>query len=262
LRGIVCFVLVLGACSSSGRDSGGADLAHGGSLDGGMAARDLASADQSPASNDFAPSTNDFAPSANDFAPSANDLSPASSDLSSAPSDLGKPPADMTPSRPPCTHGPGFAAFRFHYSQSSGTQAILDAFGLPDNSNWEAVPVYPTSYTDTNFGGGIELGSGNWILIRYSVAGLTQINGATFSVYGRSYDVSASGSFDAWSPLYGDDFAPTDSMSVYPYAWKSIDFTGFVQVGDDPGLTGIRLYPGPSSNDLIVHTVELCIDGQ
>src|SRR5581483_6749484 len=163
LRGIVCFVLVLGACSSSGRDSGGADLAHGGSLDGGMAARDLAS-------NDFAPSTNDFAPSANDFAPSANDLSPASSDLSSAPSDLGKPPADMTPSRPPCTHGPGFAAFRFHYSQSSGTQAILDAFGLPDNSNWEAVPVYPTSYTDTNFGGGIELGSGNWILIRYSVA--------------------------------------------------------------------------------------------
>jgi hypothetical protein len=153
-------------------------------------------------------------------------------------------------------------AFRFHYSPNSGTQAIVDAFGLPDGSNWQADPVYPTSVVDAGNGGGLEIGSGNWILIRYSVAGLITITSATFSIYGRSYDVSASASFDAWSPLYGDAPSPTDSVSnVWPYAWTSIDYTGHVQVGDDPNLTGIRLYSGPSSNDLVIHTVELCIEG-
>jgi hypothetical protein len=271
LLAAVGLALFAGACSSGApdgaRDLGGALTPLDGALsDGNGAPGDLAPNDASTidsAANDFAPNdltSNDFAlrdlPS-NDLL--SNDLPPG--DLA-PPSDLVKPPSDLTPARPPCLNGAGFAAFRFHYSQNSGTQAILDAFGLPDSSNWEAVPVYPTSYTDPNFGGGIELGSGNWILIRYSVVGLSQINHATFSVYGRSYDVSASGSFDAWSPLYGDDYAPTDSMSVYPYAWRSVDFTGYVQIGDDPGLTGIRLYPGPSSDDLIVQTVELCIDGQ
>jgi hypothetical protein len=111
-------------------------------------------------------------------------------------------------------------------------------------------------------GGGLEIASGNWILIRYSVAGLTTITSATFSIYGRSYDVSASGSFDAWSPLYGDAPSPQDSVSnAWPYAWTSIDYTGHVQVGDNPGLTGIRLYAGPSSSDLAIHAVELCIEG-
>jgi hypothetical protein len=115
---------------------------------------------------------------------------------------------------------------------------------------------------DPGNGGGLEIGSGNWILIRYSVAGLTVINTATFSIYGRSYDTTASGSFDAWSPLYGDAPSPTDSVSnAWPYAWTSIDYTGNVQVGDNPNLTGIRLMSGPSSDDLVIHTVELCIDG-
>jgi hypothetical protein len=133
---------------------------------------------------------------------------------------------------------------------------------LPDTSNWQADPVYSTSVVDLGNGGGLEIGSGNWILILYSVAGLTTITSATFSIYGRSYDTTASGSFDAWSPLYGDAFAPTDSVSnAWPYAWTTIDYTGHVQVGDAPGLTGIRLYSGPSSNDLVIHTVELCIEG-
>jgi hypothetical protein len=289
LRWVLVSLLVAGCSSSGGRgddlggggardlagmrggdDLGGGDLGSGdlgggdlGAVDlGGL--MDLSGNVDGNFANDFAVNDaaggdlglKDFAGA--DSAPS--DL--ASGDLANPPTDFARPPADLTSSRPPCLRGNGFAAFRFHYSQNSGTNAIVDAFGLPDNSNWEAVPVYPTSYTDTNFGGGIEIGSGNWILIRYSVVGLTQINAATFSVYGRSYDVSASGSFDAWSPLYGDDAAPTDSMSVYPYAWQSVDYTGHVQVGDDPGLTGIRLYSGPSSGDIIVNTVELCIDGQ
>jgi hypothetical protein len=162
----------------------------------------------------------------------------------------------------PCTHGPGWIAFRFHYSPNSGTQAILDDFGLPDNSNWQAVPAFSSSVVDAGNGGGLEIGSGNWILIRYSVAGLTTITSATFSIYGRSYDTTASGSFDAWSPLYGDAPSPPDSVSnAWPYTWTTIDYTGQVQVGDSPGLTGIRLYSGPSSNDLAIHAVELCIEG-
>lgn len=162
----------------------------------------------------------------------------------------------------PCTNGPGWVAFRFHYEPGT-TSAFLDELGLPDSSNWEAVPAFSTQVTDTLHGGGIEIASGNWILIRYSLAGLSVINGATFSVYGRSYDTTASGSFDAWSPLYGDAASPTSSVSnAWPYAWTSIDYSTQLAVGDDPGLTGIRLYAGPASDDLVIHTVELCIDGQ
>lgn len=165
--------------------------------------------------------------------------------------------------RPACLNGRGWAAFRFHYSPNNGTNAIVDAFGLSDSSNWEATPVYSTSVVDSGNGGGLEIASGNWILIRYSVVGLTQINAASFSVYGRSYDTTTSGSFEAWTPLYGSASSPTDSVSnAWPYAWTTVDFTGFVQVGDDPGLTGVRLYAGPNSNDLAIHAVELCIDGQ
>jgi hypothetical protein len=168
-------------------------------------------------------------------------------------------PHDLSSTQVPCTRGPGFVAWRFHYSSSS-TSSILDIYGLPDSSNWEAVAVYPTSIVDS--GQGLEIASGNWILIRYSVSGLSQINSATLSVQARSYTTGGSGSFDAWTPLYGDDATAPDAISVYPYSWTSVDFTGFVQPGDDPGLTGIRLYAGPSSNDLSIHAVELCIDGQ
>jgi hypothetical protein len=115
---------------------------------------------------------------------------------------------------------------------------------------------------DAGNGGGLEIGGSNYILIRYSVAGLTTITSATFSIYGRSYDTTASGSFDAWSPIYGDAPSPTDSVSnAWPYAWTTIDYTGHVQVGDNPGLTGIELSAGPSSGDLAIHAVELCIEG-
>jgi hypothetical protein len=106
------------------------------------------------------------------------------------------------------------------------------------------------------------MASGNWILIRFSVVGLTQIKSATLSMFGRSYNTTTSGSFEAWSPIYGSIFAPQNSISnAWPYQWKSVDYTANVKVGDTPGLTGIRFKAGPSSNDLIINTVELCIDG-
>jgi hypothetical protein len=157
-----------------------------------------------------------------------------------------------------CTHGPGFVAWRFHYGPS-GTNAILDVYNLPDSTGWEAVPVYTTSLVDSS--SALEIASSNYILIRYSVVGLTTINSATVSVLARSYSTSTSGSFNAWSPLYRDDATAPDAISVYPYAWTSVDFTGHVKVGDSPGLTGIRLYAGPGSSDLAIRAVELCISG-
>jgi hypothetical protein len=180
--------------------------------------------------------------------------------LAQSPDLLTRP--DLVSNGPPCLSGSGFAAFRFHYG-ASATSPVVDAFGLPDGSNFEATPVFSTSIVDVGNGGGVEIGSGNWILIRYSVAGLTTIRSATFSVFGRSYDVSASGSFDAWSPLYGDDSTAQDAVSnAWPYAWTSVDYTGHVAAGDSPGLTGIRLYSGPGSDDLVIHAIELCIDGE
>jgi hypothetical protein len=161
---------------------------------------------------------------------------------------------------PPCTRGPGFVAWKFHYQGS--TSASTDVYSLPDSSNWTAVPAYSTSFVDAIHGGGIQIGGGNWILIRFSVAGLTQIKSATLSVYGRSYNTTTSGSFEAWSPLYGSIYSGTNSISnAWPYQWKSVDYTANVKVGDSPGLTGIRLYAGPNSNVLVINTVELCIDG-
>ena len=202
--------------------------------------------------------------SGNDLA-SAHDLSTSGApDLSGggSPDLAAKPDLSSVSSGPPCLNGPGFAAFRFHYDTSGSQSPIVDAFGLPDSSNWEATPVFSTSIVDPGNGGGLEIGSGNWILIRYSLVGLHQINGARFSLFGRSYDTTASGSFDAWSPIYGDAPSPTDSVSnAWPYAWTTIDYTGHLAIGDDPGLTGIRLYSGPSSDTLVIHAVELCIDG-
>jgi hypothetical protein len=208
----------------------------------------------------------DASTSADASTPDAWQMPDAARNDASQPDAFIPPDAFVQPdasTRPACLNGRGWAAFRFHYSPNNGTNAIVDAFGLSDSSNWEATPVYSTSVVDSGNGGGLEIASGNWILIRYSVAGLTQINGARFSMYGRSYDTTTSGSFEAWTPLYGSASSPTNSVSnAWPYAWTTVDFTGFVQVGDDPGLTGIRLYAGPNSNDLAIHTVELCIDGQ
>ena len=109
---------------------------------------------------------------------------------------------------PPCSHGPGFVAWKFHYNGS--TSAITDVYSLPDKSNWQAVPAYATMFSDALHGGGIQIGGGNWILIRYSVSGMSTIKSATLSVYGRSYDTTTSGSFNAWSPIYGDNASPTN----------------------------------------------------
>lgn len=171
-------------------------------------------------------------------------------------------PTDLANARPPCQGAAGgFAAFRFSYSANGGTSARLDAFGLPDNSNWQATPVFATMIVDQGNGGGLDISGGNYILIRYSVRGLSQITRATVSVFGRSYNTTASGSFETWTPIHGTRQTPVNSFSnAWPYRWSSLDFTGLVQPNDDPGLTGIRLYARGGSDSLVISRVELCLE--
>ena len=192
-----------------------------------------------------------------DLSGSPVDLRGALPDLL-GPSDL-RPPPDLSSMGPPCKYRPGsgWAAFRFSFSGS--TSARLEAIGLPDKT-FSASAVRATSYTDELHGGGIELGSGNWLLILYSFAGLTHVNSATLAVYGRSYSTGSSGSFEAWSPAGPSISSPVNSVSnAWPYTWTAIDFTPIA----DPTLMpyGIRLYPRGSSSNLVISTVELCIDG-
>ena len=163
-------------------------------------------------------------------------------------------------SRLPCRRGVGWTAFRFHYLGS--TTAIVDTIGLPDRSNFQAAPGTTTTFDDAAHGGGISIASGNFILIRFSVDGLTRIKSATLTILGRSYNTTTSGSFRASSPLWGDIKTPTNAVSnAWPYDWTSVDYTANVHPGDPRGSTVIRIYAGPSSNSLIINTVELCIDG-
>jgi hypothetical protein len=163
----------------------------------------------------------------------------------------------------PCRSGAvGRTAWRFGYSSGSTSSTLLE-YGMPDRSNWEANPVFSTSFVDAGNGGGLELAGSNWILIRYSVVGLTAITRATLSIYGRSYATASSGSFEGWTPIHGTSVGVQNSVSnAWPYRWYSIDFTGRVLPGDDPGLTGIRLYARGGSNSLVINQVELCIEGR
>lgn len=231
-------LLLVAACSSGGARSGGPRRDAGGDL--------------------AAPAELDLAGPADLAAADLRGADLRGVDLA-RPADLAAPPLDLA-GKSPCKRGVGWTAFRFHYAGS--TAASVDTIGLPDRSNFQAVPAFSTSFDDALHGGGINIGSGNWILIRFSLEGLTRIDSATLSIYGRSYSTGASGSFRAWSPIHGDISSPTNSVSnAWPYDWTSVDYTGNVVVGDDKGLTGIRLYAGPSSSNLIINTVELCIDG-
>lgn len=245
-------LLVCGACSSGGLQGKWPDQ-------GGAGGRDLAgptSADLSlsPADLSDGPLGPDLARPV-DLASGGVDLTGGGVDLQSAP--------DLAGNRVPCLRGTGFTAFRFRYNANGGTSAQLEVFGLPDNSNWQATPVFATTIGDQANGGGLVIQGGNYILIRYSVVGISRINSATLSVFGRSYNTGASGSFEAWTPAHGTTSTPQNSFSnAWPYTWSSLDFTGYVQPGDTPGLTGIRLYARGGSSSLVINRVELCLDAQ
>jgi hypothetical protein len=117
---------------------------------------------------------------------------------------------------------------------------------------------FTPSYVDSYLGpGGLQLDGSDFVDIELSTAGLSRITSATLAIYGRSFAVSTSGSFN-WQTFAGTGSTPTDFVSnVVPYAWYRADILSEISPGDDKVL--VRVKAGPSSGVLVVNRIEICM---
>ena len=90
-----------------------------------------------------------------------------------------------------------------------------------------------------------------------TTVGVATISNATLSVYGRSFNTTAPGSFH-WQTFDGTGAAPTNLVSnSAPYQWYSAAMTTEISPGDNGVL--VRIKAGPSSGSLIVNRIEICM---
>jgi hypothetical protein len=138
--------------------------------------------------------------------------------------------------------------------------------GLPDHSSFK-VGAYGYSFgftpqfVDPFLGvGGLQLDSSDFVDVNLSTVGLSTITSATLSIFGRSFDTTASGSFN-WQTFDGKGSTPDDFVSnVAPYEWYSADMTTEIMPGESGAL--LRIKAGPSSGALVVSQIELCLEAQ
>jgi hypothetical protein len=165
----------------------------------------------------------------------------------------------------PCLSGAaGATAYRIRWADSAGTAyPVYEVDGLPDHSRDKAgaygyqIGFSPT-YTDMFLAeGGLQLDDSDFIDLEITTVGISQISNATLSIYGRSFSVDASGSFNGQT--FVDVGATPDNFvsNVAPYAWWSADMTSAITPGDSGVL--IRVKAGPGSDSLVVNRIELCL---
>jgi hypothetical protein len=168
----------------------------------------------------------------------------------------------------PCLSGAaGQTAYRIRWADGGGTAyPVYEVDGLPDTSRDKAGAYgyqigFTPAFVDPYLGdGGLQLDDSDFVDLEISTAGLSGIDSATLSIYGRSYNVTTSGSF-SWQTFDGSGAAPTNLVSnVAPYQWYSADMTTEISPGDSGVL--IRIYAGPSSDSLVVNRVELCMQAR
>jgi hypothetical protein len=168
----------------------------------------------------------------------------------------------------PCISGTsGATAYRVRWANGGGTAyPVYEVDGLPDTSRDHTAAYgyqigFQASFVDPYLGdGGVQLDDSDFIDMYVSTAGVSSITKATLSIYGRSYNTTASGSFN-WQSL--DDVGSTadDFVSnVAPYQWYSADMTSAIGPGESGYL--LRIKSGPSSDALVVNRVELCLVAQ
>jgi hypothetical protein len=105
--------------------------------------------------------------------------------------------------------------------------------------------------------GGLLLDSSDFVDLELTTGGIAQIQTATLSIFGRSFNTTASGSFN-WQTFDGTGSTPTNFVSnVAPYKWYSADMTTEISPGDTGVL--LRIKAGPSSGSLVVNRIELCM---
>ena len=167
----------------------------------------------------------------------------------------------------PCASGePGATAYRIRFDgnyNGDTARVIYEVNGLPDQSRDRAGAYgssfsYMPKFVGTFLGdGGLELASTSFIDIELSTAGVTGIENATLSLYGRSLDTGSGGSF-RWQTFTGVGATPTDFVSnMAPYEWYPAEVTSAIAADDDRVL--LRIKAGPPSGKLVVNQVELCM---
>jgi hypothetical protein len=183
-------------------------------------------------------------------------------------------PIDTGPTGPitggPCLSGAkGQTALRVRFYNGGGKPTVsYEVWGLPDKSRQKvgvfgytipySVPPWADGAGLAGAEGGLQLDSSNFIDIELSTKLLSSVSSATLSIYGRSYAVSTSGSFN-WQTFKGTGATPSSSMTnVPPYKWNPGDATTAI-VANDGGIL-LRIKAGPASNSLVVNRIELCLE--
>lgn len=167
----------------------------------------------------------------------------------------------------PCMSGTaGATAYRIRWAgNGSGSTAyvVYEKNGLPDQSRDRAGAFgYQIGYTPTFEDvflaqGGLRLDSSNFVDIELTTVGVATISRATLSIYGRSFNTTAPGSFH-WQTFDGTGAAPSNLVSnSAPYQWYSADMTTEISPGDNGVL--VRIKAGPSSGVLVVNRIEICM---
>lgn len=170
----------------------------------------------------------------------------------------------------PCISGAsGQTAYRVRWLGNGAGSTAYPGFeinGLPDTSRDDTGAYgyqigFTPSYVDNFLGdGGLQLNASSFVDIEMSTLGISSIQSATLSIFGRSYNTTASGSFN-WQTFSGSGSSSTNWVAnSAPYEWYSADMTSALAAGDDGVL--LRIKAGPSSSSLVVNRIELCIEAQ
>src|SRR5258705_7429465 len=165
----------------------------------------------------------------------------------------------------PCLSGtPGATAYRIRWANAGGTaQVVYEVNGLPDHSRDHAGAFgfqigFVPQFVDPFLGdGGLQLDSSDFVDLELTTVGITAIQKARLSLYGRSFNTTTSGSFN-WQTFVDVGSSPTDLVSnVAPYRWYSAEMTTALSPGDNGVL--LRIKAGPSSGGLVVNRIEICM---
>lgn len=165
----------------------------------------------------------------------------------------------------PCLSGQaGATAYRIRWANAGGKATVVyEVNGLPDKSRDKAgaygyVIGFTPQFVDPFLGdGGLLLDSSSFVDLELTTVGVAQIASARLSIFGRSFNTTASGSFN-WQTFDGTGATPSNLVSnAAPYKWYAGDMTAALDPSDSGVL--IRIKAGPSSGSLVVHRIELCL---
>lgn len=161
----------------------------------------------------------------------------------------------------------GATAYRVRFADAGGTaQVVYEVDGLPDHSRNHAAAYgyqigFTPSFVDPYLGvGGLQLDSSDFVDLEITTAGISSIQNATISIFGRSFDTTTNGGFN-WQTFVGTGATTDDFVSnIAPYRWYSADFTTEIRPGDNGVL--VRVKAGGLSGVLVVNRIEICMQAQ